>query len=109
MTDDDIKALLFKMGVLIVIGMIVQLSVIVYVFYSSYEGRKDLVKSQRAGCERGLLDRSANAQGWRIAELARATSGDFEVASEYDEIATGLEKRSQIICVKAYPKASIFP
>lgn len=108
MIDDD-RALLFKMGVLIVIGMLVQLAVIGYVFYSSYEGRKDLVISQRAGCERGLLDRSANSQGWRIAELARAVTGDFGVAEEYDEIASGLEKRSQIICAKAYPKASIFP
>lgn len=109
MTDKNIRDLLFKMGILILIGMLVQLAVIGYVFYSSYEGRKDLVKSQRAGCERGKLDRSANGEGWRIAEGARQASGDYTVAAQYDIIAVGLEDRSKIICSDVYPKASIFP
>lgn len=108
MTDKD-KSLLFKMAVLILIGMLVQLVVIGYVFYSSYEGRKDLVFSQRAGCHRGKLDRNANAEGWRIAEAARSASGDYAVAARYDIIAVGLEERANINCEEAYPKASIFP
>lgn len=109
MTDDDIKALMFKMGVLIVIGMIVQLGVIGYVFYSSYEGRKDLVTSQRAGCKRGIKDRRANGEGWRIAQSARIHDGQIIIAGRYARIAGGLEERSRIDCAKAFPKASIFP
>lgn len=109
MTDNDIRALMFKMGALIVIGMIVQLSVIFYVFYAGYEGRKDLVNSQRAGCKRGKLDRGANAAGWRIAQSARMADNQFAVAARYSQIAGGLEERSRIDCAKAYPKASIIP
>ena len=106
---NEVRSILTKMAVLIVIGMLVQLAVIVYVFNAGYEGRKDLVKSQRAGCERGKLDRSANAAGWRIAEGARQASGDYVVAAEYNIIAIGLEDRSKIKCKEAYPKASFFP
>lgn len=109
MTDDDIRALMFKMGVLIIVGMLVQLSVILYVFYSSYEGRKELVTSQRAGCKRGKQDREANGTGWRIAQAARIADGQFSVAAQYSKIAGGLEERSLINCDDAYPKASIFP
>jgi hypothetical protein len=108
MTKKD-KDLLFHMAILIIVGMIVQLVVIGYVFWSSYEGRKDLVTSQRLGCRRGRLDRNANAEGWRIAEAARSASGDYAVAARYDIIAVGLEERANINCEDAYPKASIFP
>lgn len=103
------RALLTQMAILIIIGMFIQLLVIGYVFYSSYEGRKDLVASQRAGCKRGKLDRAANAEGWRIAEVARSSTGDYAVAARYEIIAVGLEDRSAINCEDAYPKASIFP
>jgi hypothetical protein len=107
--SDDHHSLIFKFTVLIVIGMVVQLGVIAFVVYSSYQGRVDLVQSQRAGCERGKLDRGANAQGWRIAEAARRRDGEFDVANRYHKIADGLEARSQIVCRKVFPDAGVFP
>lgn len=80
-----------------------------YVFYQSYEGRVNLVDSQRAACERSKKDRSANAQGWRIAEEARRNEGQEVVALAYSKIAAGLEERSQIVCDEAFPKASFIP
>jgi hypothetical protein len=94
---------------LMIIGMVVQLTFIGYVLYQGYEGRKTLVKAQRAGCERGKQDRMANARGWRIAEGARRADGQIAVANHYKEIAEGLEARSRTICSEAYPKASIIP
>lgn len=94
---------------LIVIGMAVQLAVIGYVFYTSYSGRSALVKSQRAGCERGKMDRAANGEGWRIAEFARRSSGQTQVADRYAKIAQGLERRAIIKCEVVYPKASLLP
>lgn len=106
---DEVSSILTKLAIMLLIGMLVQLGVIGYVFYSSYQGRKEVVTSQRAGCKRGKLDRGANATGWRIAQAARAADKQFAVAARYSIIAAGLETRSRIDCAKAYPKASIFP
>lgn len=38
------------MAKLIVLGMAVQLLVIIYVFYQSYQGRVDVIKHERAVC-----------------------------------------------------------
>lgn len=89
--------------------MMVQLAVVGYVFYQSYEGRADLVDSQRHGCGRGKLDRGDNADGWRIAEKARREDGQIEVANLYAAIATRLEKRSRIDCPTEFPKAGLLP
>lgn len=94
---------------IILIGMIVQLLFIVYVFYQSYEGRVRVVNAQRAGCERAKLDRNANASGWRIAEGARRKEGNIIVATRYKNIAEGLEARSRIRCTTAFADASILP
>lgn len=99
----------YRLGKLILLGMAVQLIVIVYVFYQSYKGRSDLIHTQRAGCERGKLDRQANAVGWRIAEAARIASGDQAVAAKYNVLATSLEKRGRINCSAEYPKARLLP
>lgn len=110
MKDDDAMLLIiFRLGILIVIGMVVQLGVIAYVIYSNYQGRQALVKSQRAGCARELLDRSANAQGWRIAQVARLQDGQIVVAQRYGAISLGFEKRSRIDCKDVYPDAQLFP
>lgn len=98
-----------KLVRLILITLVVLLLGVVYVFYQSYEGRQSLVESQRAACERGKLDRKANAQGWRIAESARKADGQFLVAAKYSSIARGLEVRSEVHCDKAFPKASLIP
>lgn len=122
------------LATLIMIGFGVGLLVLGYVLYQSYAGRVDLVKAQRTGCERGKLDRTANAEGWRAAEAARLASlskqmhisiddawglvaqprqpndpPDLIAAWKYDRIAHGLEVRSRIPCDKAYPSASLLP
>lgn len=123
-----------KLARLIMIGFGVGILVIAYVVYQSYEGRVDLINSQRIGCNRGKLDRQANAEGWRAAEEARIASlalsskitinqaralvkqprkpddpPDLTAAWRYDRIAAGLEKRSRIVCEEAYPSASFLP
>lgn len=94
---------------LILIGMCVQLLVILYVFYQSYEGRVDVVTTQRAGCERAKLDRNANARGWRIAQRRAASQGQPQFADLYAELATDLEVRGRIHCSDVFPKASFLP
>lgn len=91
-----------------VIGLVIQLSVIVYVCYSNYQGRVTTVENQRGGCSRSKQDRSANASGWRIAEEARRADGQLEVAKKYAKIARGLERRARINCAAAFPKARLF-
>lgn len=90
-------------------GTMIQVLLVVYVFYQSYEGRETVVHAQRAGCERSKNDRKANAAGWRIAEKARRDGGQILVANHYRDIASQLEKRSRIPCNKAVPQAGIFP
>jgi hypothetical protein len=99
----------WNLAKLIMLGMFVQLMVILYVFFSGYFDRVDLVDSQRAGCERGKLDRIANAQGWRIAQDARIASGDYVVAHRYGTLARDLEARSKIDCRDVYPDARLIP
>lgn len=99
----------YHLAMLVLVGMIVQLLVIGYVFYQSYAGRVEVVQAQRLGCERGKLDRNDNAEGWRIAEAARRAQGEFEVARHYAHIAEGLEARSRINCHVVYPDAGVFP
>lgn len=94
---------------LIVIGMAVQLLVIGYVFYQSYQGRSDLVDSQRAGCARGKKDRVDNANGWRTAQKRAKSQGQIKYSIHYAHIAAGLEKRSRINCVTEFPKAGFLP
>lgn len=118
---------------LIIGAFLVNLMVLGYVFYQSYQGREDLVQNNRAACERGKLDRFANAVGWRTAETARLNTladtlhisyaeakaleeheltpddpPDLVAARKYNSIAFGLEKRSKIDCTKAFPKAGLF-
>lgn len=88
---------------------------------AAYNGRKQLRATQVAGCERGQKDRRANAQGWRIAEQARAAAAldpstsvlsrrdNRRTAAAYDRIATGLEHRAAIPCGVAYPPVKLLP
>lgn len=119
---------------LVLASFVLQLGGLSYVFYQSYQGRSELVTDNRAACERGKLDRGANATGWRTAETARLTSTaelldisyveakalekheltpddppDLVAARKYDKIAFGLEKRSKIDCANAFPKAGLLP
>lgn len=77
-----------------------------------YQGRADLVKTQRLGCERGKLDRRANAAGWRFAERSRQVADqrqDLEAAGRYAEIAAELEERGRVNCAVAYPSPRLLP
>jgi hypothetical protein len=112
----------------------VQLIVIGYTFYQSYEGRVNTVTNQRKGFERTKKDRKANAQGWRTAQTARMKTvakeqhismatvakllhqkprpnedSDLTAARKYDRIAYGLEQRSKITAEQAFPSARLFP
>jgi hypothetical protein len=99
----------YRLGKLILIGMAIQLLVIGYVFFQSYKGRENVVLHAREGCERAKLDRSVNAEGWRIAEDARRSAGDIAVADKYASIASSLESRSRINCTEKFPKAGLLP
>jgi hypothetical protein len=87
----------------------VMMLVLVYVLWQSYEGRVDLVNSQRAGCERGKLDRADSAKGWRAAQDLALSNSQPWAARTYALIASNLETRSRIDCAKAFPKASLIP
>lgn len=124
----------YKVVKLILLSLIILLFVLGYSVYSAYEGRKALVDSQRAGCERGKLDRSANAEGWRAAQVARTNTlakdmgtsvaavealfpqppkiddpPDLVAARKYNRISSGLESRSKIDCKTAFPSAGLIP
>jgi hypothetical protein len=101
--------IVYNLGKLILIGMAVQLVVLGYVFYTDYQGRKDLVTATREGCGRDKKDREANAEGWRIAEAARREEDQNDVANRYARIASGMEERAKINCDQRYPPASFFP
>lgn len=99
----------FRLGALILLGMAVQLIVIGYVFYTDYRARTLLADSARFGCERDRVSRTANAQGWRIAQDARAAEGEYGVAARYALIATRLETAADIDCNKEHPKVGFIP
>jgi hypothetical protein len=94
------------------------MAIVVSVWVTSFQGRAALVTYQRIGCERGKLDRAANAEGWRAAERARRSSAngeagrrkadDLVAAANYKRIASGLERRARIDCVKEYPDPGPF-
>ena len=94
---------------LLIVGMVVQLGVIGYVLYSSYQGRVDLINAQRHGCVRGKLDRRANARGWRTAQHRSLSQHQPRFSKIYNGIASGLDARSRIDCTKVFPSASLLP
>jgi hypothetical protein len=118
--SDNTRALFAR----VILGQAFVMVLIVFsIWLSSYEGRKNVVQSQRSGCERAKLDRRANAQGWRTAQAARQVTaneppGDggpsdeersaAKVASDrYQEIADGLDRRSRIDCTAVFPKPKL--
>lgn len=79
------------------------------VWLSSYQGRVDQAHDTQADCERGKLDRAANAKAWRQAEEARRGDGDTDIADLYAGVAAGLEKRADLDCTEAFPEPSLLP
>ena len=110
-----------KIVKLLLAGMLCMLLVVVYVFYAGYEGRQALVTNQRAGCERGKLDRIDNAAFQRAHKvyidkvvLAASVKEDVKEAAReavetYNRTSASLAARSKINCQKAFPKASLIP
>lgn len=104
-----------------IVAQIVATVVLVFaVLYMGYQGREAFVVYQRAGCERGKLDRADNARSWRASATAdlivskdpnqpeqtrraRALS-----AAVHDRTATDLERRARIDCAKVFPPARLF-
>lgn len=70
--------------------------VLFLVWVASFSGRAELVKSQRAGCFRGIQDRLANAAAWDEASKARRSSGDIDVALKYARISQGFITRAGV-------------
>lgn len=101
--------------------LLVMLGIVVFVYAQSYEGRVQLIDSQRSGCERGKLDRAVNATGWAAARDARlATAHDLKAlagervsaslaAAVYQRIVTSLNARAHINCSSVFPDASLLP
>lgn len=111
----------YKLGKLIILGMIVQLLVIGYVFASQYEGRVTTYHNLLAGCERSKKDRVANADFQNAHRkyiervvLAQSVKEDVKRAARdalatYQVTADALLERSTIDCRKAFAKPGIFP
>ncbi len=97
------------------------IAVIGFVMWSGYEGRKALRDSTLAGCERGKLDRGANADGWTAHNtyIGKVTSADSvkedvksaarEAQSTYERISLELRRRAEIVCEDAFPPVSFWP
>lgn len=106
---------------LLIVGMCCFILLTLYVAYTNYEGRKTLVTSQRAGCERGKLDRIDNAAFQRAHKvyidkvvLAQSVKEDVKEAAReavvtYNRTAESLSQRAKINCQEAFPKASLLP
>lgn len=124
----------YKVVKLILLAFIVLLFTMAYSAWNAYDGRRRLVESQQAACERGKRDRGANALGWRTAQIARLNTvasrlkityaaaeaqlykkpkrndiSDLVAARTYEIISDGLEARSKIDCKRVFPKASLIP
>ena len=104
---------------LVVLG--IQLCVIGYVFYQSYQGRVDIVRTQRLGCERGKKDRGDNADFQHAQKqyiekvvLAASVKEDVKTAAReavktFERTSGSLSERALIDCQKAFPDAKWIP
>lgn len=106
---------------LVLLCFVLMLFVCGYVFWTGYTGRKDVVVAQRAGCERGKLDRSDNADFQRAQRdyinqvvLAQSVQEDVKAAAReavtvFERTSVSLTERSVIDCAVAFPKAKLIP
>jgi hypothetical protein len=106
---------------LVLIGLVVQLLVIGYVFYSGYQTHANNIRNQRAGCERNKQDRADSAafqtaQTVYINKVTGAASvkedvkrAAREARKTFDRTSASLTARSKIDCKKAFPDATLFP
>src|SRR3954465_6276823 len=106
---------------LVLIALGIQIVIVGYVFYQSWEGRTNIAISQRVGCERGKLDNSDNAAFQRAQTeyinrvvLAQSVKEDVKRAARvavktFGRTSSALTTRSKIDCNKLYPNPRIFP
>jgi hypothetical protein len=112
------------LGRLLAGAFVVVLVAFGYAVWQSYEGRRDVVASQRRACENVSKPRDGlNARGWRQAQrraysawakagrLPRAVSTDSQAVGTYGQIARFLEGRqgARADCVTRFPSASLLP
>jgi hypothetical protein len=110
-----------KLALLILIGMLAQLLVIGYVFYSAYERRVEMTGKSRVACERNKLDRADNADFQRahtkyITSVTGAASVQEDVKRAarkavvtFRRTSNSLTSRSKIDCKTAFPDPTLFP
>lgn len=97
----------------------VQMLVVGYVFYQSYQGRTDVVFAQRAGCERSKLDRQGSAVlSSNILTAFEETDKKFpgpnspsrnQAEAAIQKALHGFLERSKIECDRAFPNPGLFP
>lgn len=92
-------------------------------FWVPYQGRTELRDSQIAGCQRGKLDRAANARAFRaqadyldLVLAASSVQQDVKTAArinqaQQDISARGLESRTgkNLDCDKVFPHPTLLP
>lgn len=115
----EVRTLTNKFARLVIIGMLVQLGVIVYVFATEHNGRQDAVNAAREGCKRDVLDRQASVtlnenilkafrEGQKQAPQV-LTPTRKKAVEEIESTTAGLDERAHINCLERYPDAGWFP
>lgn len=104
-----------KLVIFLLIGFLVQLGLLGYVYSTSQDGKQNLVNSQRAGCERGKKDRIANAAFQRAhatyiktVTSAESVKEDVKAAARkalktFKRTSAELTERAKIDCKEAFP------
>lgn len=102
------------------IGLVVLL---IGVWWTGYDGRLILVDTQRTGCERGKLDRTANAEALRgqsdyleLVLAATSVQADVKAAATINQAiqnasASSLESRTgkNLDCADVFPAPPLLP
>lgn len=115
----EVRTLTHRFAKLVIIGMVVQLGVIAYVFITEHNGRQDAVFAAREGCKRDVLDRQASVtlnenilkafrEGQRQAPQV-LTPTRKRAVEEIESTTSGLDDRAHINCTERYPDAGWFP
>lgn len=102
------------------IGLIV---LMVGVWWTGYDNRREIVEGQRIGCERGKLDRTANAEAFRgqsdylnLVLEAESVQEDVKRAARINQAiqnasASSLESRTgdNLDCAEVFPAPPAIP
>jgi hypothetical protein len=109
----------YRLAKLVVIGMVVQLVVIGYVFWVDHKARTTVVTAARAACELSKQDRVASVVlRENILEVFEESqksvkpinSPERKIAlDKINRTTVEVKDRSKIDCNAAFPKASLIP